>query len=241
MSLLKDLVSYWSFDSGTYDTGTKVVDDLHGSNNGTANNSRVYGTDGKLNKGTDFTKGYDKITTPGSTDWNLGGQFTISCWLKTTQNLSAAGVITRTTVIEGDYKFIFPYITKNSTLVDLYVRTASGVSFARWLPDNLTNGDWYHLVGVYDKSEITKKLKIYVNGNEESSSNGYNEDVSTDTTGLTFGVWKEENLNFFNGLLDEVGIWSRALSAAEVKVLYNNSKGLAYPFSGRSIFFGGGL
>jgi hypothetical protein len=36
--------------------------------------------------------------------------------------------------------------------------------------------------------------------------------------------------NFFNGAIDELGIWSRALSSGEITSLYNSGSGLAYPF-----------
>lgn len=36
---------------------------------------------------------------------------------------------------------------------------------------------------------------------------------------------------FFNGLIDEVGIWRRTLSLEEVLLLYNNGNGLQYPFN----------
>jgi len=35
----------------------------------------------------------------------------------------------------------------------------------------------------------------------------------------------------FDGLIDEVGIWSRALNSTEVSELYNSGSGLAYPFT----------
>ncbi len=35
-----------------------------------------------------------------------------------------------------------------------------------------------------------------------------------------------------DGIVDEVGLWSRALTIAEVTALYNAGAGLAYPFDG---------
>jgi hypothetical protein len=40
--------------------------------------------------------------------------------------------------------------------------------------------------------------------------------------------------NCTSGLIDEVGIWSRALTGAEVTSLYNGGAGLQYPFTGVS-------
>jgi hypothetical protein len=34
----------------------------------------------------------------------------------------------------------------------------------------------------------------------------------------------------FDGLIDEVGIWSRVLTAAEIAILYNGGSGITFPF-----------
>jgi hypothetical protein len=41
--------------------------------------------------------------------------------------------------------------------------------------------------------------------------------------------------NNLTGSIDEVGIWSRALSSTEVTALYNSGNGFQYPFSTSSI------
>ena len=38
------------------------------------------------------------------------------------------------------------------------------------------------------------------------------------------------NISFFNGSIDEVGIWSRALTPTEITELYNSGSGKTYPF-----------
>ena len=40
--------------------------------------------------------------------------------------------------------------------------------------------------------------------------------------------------NYFNGNIDEVAIWGRVLTPTEVSTLYNNGKGLSYPFASDS-------
>jgi hypothetical protein len=38
------------------------------------------------------------------------------------------------------------------------------------------------------------------------------------------------NALFFDGTIDEVGIWNRSLSSSEVSELYNGGSGASYPF-----------
>ena len=56
VDLTDGLVSYWD---GSYSSSTAY--DVHGSNDGEASNTRVFGTDGKILKGFDFTKGNDGV------------------------------------------------------------------------------------------------------------------------------------------------------------------------------------
>jgi len=40
---------------------------------------------------------------------------------------------------------------------------------------------------------------------------------------------------FFDGMIDEVGVWSRLLTSDEVTTLYNAGAGLSYPFSSGTV------
>jgi hypothetical protein len=86
-------------------------------------------------------------------------------------------------------------------------------------------GQWYHIVGTVSSS--TSTCRYYINGTL----------ISEDTfTGLGFfseiqlGAYDARSLPTFNGQLDEVGIWNRALTGSEVAELYNGGIGLTYPF-----------
>jgi beta-galactosidase len=79
----------------------------------------------------------------------------------------------------------------------------------------VNDGKWHHIVGVYDGN----KIYLYVDGEI---------DVSTTTTGsidrngreVLIGENAERPGRFWNGLIDDVRIYSYALSEAEIKALY---------------------
>jgi hypothetical protein len=56
--------------------------------------------------------------------------------------------------------------------------------------------------------------------------------VSPVSNSYNFGIgWiPHDNGYFFPGKIDEVGAWSRAISADEVKFLYNSGSGKSYSF-----------
>jgi hypothetical protein len=101
------------------------------------------------------------------------------------------------------------------------------ISFGYYFPDQ-----WYFVAGVYDHAG--QEIRLYVN------------DLTVVTLSVTTGASSATEENFtigsrktdstydlsFDGTIDEIGVWNRALTAAEVATLYNSGAGLSYPFLG---------
>ncbi|MBU4437126.1 MAG: LamG domain-containing protein [Candidatus Altiarchaeota archaeon] len=93
---------------------------------------------------------------------------------------------------------------------------------------NLSTGQWYHFVGVVNSSGNMG----YLNGVEvtdrdynfgDSSSTEFFDDVTdADLFTLGYGMFATDyTFYYFNGTIDEVGIWNRSLSSDEVSELYS--------------------
>ena len=82
--------------------------------------------------------------------------------------------------------------------------------------NTLAPGVWKHLVFVHDG---TKDL-IYMDGAQVAEKN-VSGTMNSTTYPLGIGYNPIDNANYFNGSLDEVQIYNRALSAAEILALYN--------------------
>jgi hypothetical protein len=85
-------------------------------------------------------------------------------------------------------------------------------------------GHWYHVVGVYDGNDVI----IYVDGVEEGRSTiGFVVSYTSPdplSIGSKFSGW------VFDGLIDEVAIWNRGLSGAEVQAIFDaGSAGMCQP------------
>lgn len=97
----------------------------------------------------------------------------------------------------------------------------------------LTSGVWYHVVAYADASVTTAYLVIDGNTGSPYTSPYAG---STDSGGALFlgtsSAAGYEGLLSWDGLIDEVGWWSRKPAAGEIATLYGGGTPPAYPFSG---------
>lgn len=90
----------------------------------------------------------------------------------------------------------------------------------------LTANTWVHLVGVFDAG--TKGMALYVNGAAGTSGTNPTPFASAPQAGLSLGGVTNADQsggNEFRGSLDNVQVYQRALSAAEVATLYGGGNG----------------
>ena len=77
---------------------------------------------------------------------------------------------------------------------------------------------WYHVVFTYDNTNTTN---WYINGAHVSTGNL----VANSNANIPFYIGSGGNRYYFNGLIDDIGIWNRALDSCEIKDLYFASLG----------------
>jgi len=100
---------------------------------------------------------------------------------------------------------------------DSYVRSHIGTDAGGESNSNsvsLSTGTWYHLMVVADGTNIT----IYVDG-VAGGGEGYDGTIIGSSHDVAIGVSWEGSPVYFNGKIDEVKIWERGLSSAEITAL----------------------
>jgi hypothetical protein len=78
---------------------------------------------------------------------------------------------------------------------------------------------WYNITGIIENNGITT---LFINGTLIQSSNiGLSYSVCNIGTSLRIaGPWWNNDGVYFNGFIDDIGIWNRALTACEIQDLY---------------------
>lgn len=83
-------------------------------------------------------------------------------------------------------------------------------------------GRWYHLVGVRDSADNT--IKLYVDGKPAATATGGAAYPSTGSLSVGRAQWGGNDVDFWNGAVDEVHAYDKALTAEEVNTLYTGEK-----------------
>ena len=214
------LVSYWTFDKATVAGGT--VKDVQGINDGTTKGD-VKLAAGKFGDGLAFG-GADSFVDMGN-DKSLipTDGFTVEAWFKTEQeDESLWQTVASKNSQGGDRSFEMRIQGTTETLAHVMswaVVDASNAFLRANAPDTdvIKNDVWYHMAGTW----TGKQGLLYVDGEQRGSVDCASIRISESHLfiGARPDLGNEElgARNFFKGVVDEVRLYDRALSLAEVK------------------------
>jgi len=212
--LTDDIVTYHKFDNTTT-SGSTSIDSLLAFN-GTISGATT-GIEGKIFDAYDYDGTSDGVTLPTS-GYPLSTTWTYATWFKAD---ALAGKIQLMSLRDNTEQIQLHW---QSDEIRLYGYSTACYDTAISFPDTST-ASWYYLVVGYDGSNLWMNLN---NGSVTDTSVCANGQIDADADifiGADNGLAQS-----WNGKIDEVGIWNRTLSVAEINTLYNNTGGLQYPF-----------
>jgi uncharacterized repeat protein (TIGR03803 family) len=191
------LISWWS--------GDGHAGDIQGSNNGTLQNGAMATGAGKVGQAFSFDGVNDCVSVANHATLNGFSSATIDAWIKLNTVSGRQAIISK--VPAGEY-----YLLVNNGRLSFENDNLGAGAFtgATLLSANL----WYHVAVTYDGVNT----RLYVNGVEDGNRAGVWSNANTQP--LTIGQ-RGSNEDFFNGLIDEVEIFNRALSVVDIQSLYN--------------------
>jgi chitodextrinase len=195
------LVASYSFDAGT---GTTAKDDSGHGNTGTITNASW--TNGLHGKALSFNGANSLVTIPDAPALDFTSGMTLEAWVKP----SALSGLWRTVVLkEMPGELAYALYAKGDTSAPSGIVNTGSEQFNRTRV-TLSLRRWTHLAATYDG----KMSRFYLNGQlvAYASASG---SILTSNGSLDIGgnnVWNE----WFNGVIDDVRVYNRALSASEV-------------------------
>ena len=225
-SLTTNLVSYYKLDESSGNASDSV-----GSNTLTNTNTVGYAA-ALINNGADFgaTNSDKSFTSSGRI--NLTGNFTLSVWVKLRAN-PANGVAYQFIDIADNTGNVRAMIQlyNNGGQNQLYfgrVGTASTYVSGGINVSALGTTVWHRLTLTYNGTNI----QAYMDGSEIGTATDASGTTATLSANL-IRLGRDIGTAFYaSTYMDEVGVWTRALSSTEETTLYNSGNGLQYPFIG---------
>ena len=208
-ALTVGLVGLWRMEESVWDgTADEVVDSSGGGNHGVAVNGAVTIAGGKLGRGGDFTAASNEHIDLGNTVGDYTDNFTLAAWFKTSTAANLTILARRDIAANTQYQL--------TILTAGRIRFFEGVAF-EGDTTGLNDGVWHHVVVVIDGAASM----IYVDGQPDRDL--FNPTIVSNT--MDFNIGTAENgagfLAPFDGQIDEVAIWNRALGSDEVGKICN--------------------
>jgi hypothetical protein len=190
-------------------------------------NGAAFG-DGQVARAFTFDGTDDLVEIPDSDQWTLGLQdFTIDLWINFSQVVSRSPFIARDDGGGWQYKWIFWYDESGHTTpagpalrfhLNSYSADPYGAIDTIYYPWSPTTGRWYHVAVTRSGSTYA----LFVDGVQVATSTNQTDAIQNATAPLTIGGAEG---NLFNGFIDEVDIFNRALSADEIHAIFASGNG----------------
>ena len=231
------LVAYYPFNGNANDesgngnhgtvNGAILTSDRNGDDN-TAYDFQVLDWDSGNNGG-------DYIYIPHSSEFNFES-FTLSAWVYR-KSVGASNSPQHLTIMrkfeEGynnpngeSWNFDIAHGTDNggSILIGRVIEQSPSpaTKFECASTNTIIEKEWTNVIMTYSD----KTIKTFINGVESCSSTNNNITLNTlGTSGISIGMSVQANGNWgpFDGSIDDVGIWNRALTYQEIQNLYTSS------------------
>lgn len=222
-TLNTSLIAYWKLDEAS---GSRSDSEPTGTAQNLSDSGTTASATGKINNGADFEfSSTTYLSRSDSSDLSLGADtdFTIAGWVKMESDTGFfAGIVAKNGGADNTDEYVVLY---NPGLQRFQFKVANGSSSQTVTADNLgipSTATWYHIVAIHDSTADQIKL-IINNGTADTAS--WSGGTQDGTAEFRIGAMTYNGGLAFDGIIDEVGFWKKALSASEITELYNSGSG----------------
>ncbi|MFM2157369.1 MAG: hypothetical protein RL516_2118 [Bacteroidota bacterium] len=212
-NLMNGLVGYWPFCGN-------ANDESGNGNNGTVNGATLTADrNGNANAAYSFDGNGDYIDCGNNSSLNLSNSFTISAWVNGNTFAQEKGIVSKS---QGATPYTYDLIVSNNGGQKVRFDINQNYLFSN---QNLNTNNWYNIVATYNGSIQS----IYIDGVLSSSQN-VSTILSSVADHLLLGAHQVSVVPSWSwdGKLDDIAIWNRALTQNEITQLYTGSPCINY-------------
>ncbi|MFY8213015.1 MAG: LamG-like jellyroll fold domain-containing protein [Flavobacterium sp.] len=212
------LVGYWPFNGN-------ANDESGNGNNGT-NNGATLTTDrfGNSGKAYNFNGTNNFILVPSNTAFN-SNDISVSMWVSSSniQRQIALIRLTYSNASNEHFGIAFNDINQYGVEIAAKYNNPSCTAGLGWKKNekiqNIMDNNFHHVVGTISGNI----MKLYIDGMLANTlTTAFSQTSSCWNGDIQIGRNWSTYTNYFNGKLDDIGIWNRALTQQEITNLYNS-------------------
>ncbi|OVE82779.1 hypothetical protein BVY04_00040, partial [bacterium M21] len=207
------LAAHWKLDETN---GTTAADSSGHGHDAVNSGGITVNQAGVLERSYNFDGSTGSLTATGYKGVTGMASRTVAAWIKTTA--SNAAILCWGSTGAGQ-KWNFRVQTGDGTAGAIRVEVNGGYIVGSTV---VNDGQWYHVAAVLDNDGTpdVKEVQLYVNGVLETSSKSGSSSINT-MSDRDVLIGKDFLARYFNGSLDDVRIYDKALTPQEVADLYN--------------------
>ncbi len=220
MALTDNLVAFWELDD---------LVDAHGANDLTNNNSATFAT-GKVGNAVDVERGSTQfLSRADNTDLSTGDiDWTLNAWVKVEAVDGSNNLVFVAKDDSGNHAEYYLFYQGSSSQFRLEVYGATGFGSQGAVNattfGSVSTGTWYMVTAWHDATN--NQVGIAVNAGTADTA-GHSAGVIDGNGSFKIGA-DAFAADYFDGLIDQVGLWKRVLTSGERTSLYNSGNGLSY-------------
>ncbi|MGH7176842.1 MAG: LamG-like jellyroll fold domain-containing protein [Tepidisphaeraceae bacterium] len=208
---VSDLLVHYLLDEAAGNTAS----DASGQNNPASLLGGATWTAGKTGSGIEFNGSTGYLTAPNKTSLNPTTGITLAAWIKVDAWAGGNRRILQKGNTDNQYR-----LTEEIGVLKFHLAGVTNGIITTALP---STGVWHHVAATYDGAN----LRIFIDGGQAVQQSGSGAIatsgdplyIATKTVGATAG-------DFFDGVMDDIRIYSRALTSAEVAALFGGAPAL---------------
>jgi hypothetical protein len=175
---------------------------------------------GKFGNALEFDGVDDYVEVPDSDSLDITDAITVEAWVNPNSLLSQSGarpgiVNKKSSTYYNAYEL---WIEDDQLHFRLFYNNDGSYKDLDSTTSPFTIGQWTHIVGTYDGTY----MRIYADGNEIGNKDVGAITIDSSDENLFIGAKYWGGYEFFNGSIDDVAIYNRALSADEIIAHYND-------------------
>ncbi|MFH1686932.1 MAG: LamG-like jellyroll fold domain-containing protein [bacterium] len=210
------LVGHWKLDETS---GTTASDASGYGNHGTLiNMSGSEWTTGKIGGALEFDGSNDRVIIPDDDILDDTEQLTMAAWVYAhILDNKPRGLLSKRVSHTTQYAYSMFFYSSDRLNVDINTQNNR---FA--CPLTFHQNRWYHIAVVYDGTlTASNRSKVYVDGSLIHTATESSSSIPNLNSPLVIGLLNGNSSGFFDGLIDDVHLYNRALTPSEVQALYD--------------------